>query len=172
MFESSDFWRERSSFVCFSSAFNLEMMSGGAAEWGVWRLDENWQGVGEEGKSDDLGVLEAPIRMIWEVDARGSSWVSGTVGFVTVPALGGSMENCFGGVPVFWFISMFCVKMRSFWSWKTSSWRVWLPSFSDSRSWWSFATVNCTEWRYCACFRWSNGNFCIKGVVCWIVASE
>ena len=95
-------------------------------------------------------------------------WQGVGEGKADVPSLGGSMEKGFGGFPVFWFISMFCVNIRTFWSWRTSSCRVWRSSLSDSRSWWIFATVSCTEWSYCACFRWANGNFCNKGVVCWI----
>ena len=91
----------------------MESRSGDTAERGVRGLEDTWQRLGEEGKADDLGILESSIRMIWEADARGSSWVSGTAGFVTVPALGVSMEDCVGGVSVFGFIRMFCVNISS-----------------------------------------------------------
>ena len=139
-------------------------------DWSIWRFEEGWHGVREEGKADEIGVLEPPIWISWDAGVCGSSWFPGTEGFGVVPVLGGSMENGFGRAQIFWFISMLCVNMRSFWSWRTKSCKVCHSSLSDSRSWWSCVTVNCTEWRYCTCFRWSENSS--RGVVYWIGDSE
>ena len=76
-------------------------MSGGAADGKIGGCEEDWQGVEGKANADGVGVSELPMRISREAGSRGSPRISGTEAFVTVPTLGGSIENGCGGVPVF-----------------------------------------------------------------------
>ena len=167
MLGSREVWCDISSFTCFSRPLSLKSMSGCAVDGKIWRFEEDWQRVEEEGNADEVGVSDLLIRMSREAGAHDSSEISGTEVFVRLPTLGGSMENGFGEVPAFCFASIFCTNMISFWSWRTKSCKVCQSSFPNSRFSWNCATVSCTECRFYTCFRCANGNFCNKGVFWW-----